>query len=455
MNYSQKVVIILSFLMFIVGGLFCVCPTGDILAIEEENNVQITLLYNGKSYVYDFEKNMPPINNFIVQRQVGKNNRLGTSQEKVEKIQEIEQVGYSRLDAFCYMFFGWDNFYKKIKNDIDCLPVDAMINFNPNKLPYFSVQQDKLGYQINDDALLGEIMTQLEHSNIVKLEINPKVLRPKILASELSKWTTKLASFSTNYEYSTVDRKHNVKTALSNFNGMRVEPMQVVSFNNTTGRRTAENGYREAKIIQDKEYIEAYGGGVCQSSTTLYNALLLSGMDILEVHPHSLPPSYINFAFDAMVNFGTSDLRFQNNTDAPIFIRTFCTDKSVNVEIYGKKQNNITIKRVTQIVGQIAPAKDKEIVDNNGEYANKIQYNDEYFYKVTPKVGYKAKGYLEFYSGDKLLNKKLIREVTYQSIQGIKIWGAKIRPIKKENEGQEDEKLEEIWSTLDNLLANN
>ncbi len=456
MKYWQGIVVCISFLLFTLGGFFCAYT--PVYAITNVENATITLQYDGKSYSYNFLENLPTVNNFLDMRKLQRNNRLGTSVERAKKIKEINLLGFDLIDAFEYMFFGWRDFYEDIKQGIECEPRDADLQFNPRKSPYFFITPSRTGYAINDELLLNNILAKLEQSNNVVVNIEPDILLPKIVESELKQYTTKLSQFSTNYEKSNSDRKHNVRTALEKFNGMRIEAGEVVSFNDTTGRRTQQNGYREAKIIQDKKYVEAYGGGVCQSSTTLYNALVLAGIKILEVHPHSLPPSYVDLAFDAMVNFGTSDLKFQNDTGAPIFLRTFYTDKIVVVEVYGKKVNNYTIKRVSEVVAKIEPEPDKEIIDKTGEYTDKVKYKDEYFYKVLPKAGYKAKGYLEYYQDGRLLNKKLIRNVTYHSVQGVKIWGARERPpepIVESIEQENENSLGQFWSTLDNLLAKN
>src|SRR5699024_1062257 len=118
----------------------------------------------------------------------------------------------------------------------------------------------------------------------------------------------------------------------------------------TTGPRTKENGYENANIIIDGNYVSGTGGGVCQASTTLYNALLLANMEILSVHHHSLPASYVPLSFDAMVIEGYADLIFKNTSNSPIFIKTICDENNVTVEIYGKSlEDNMQIKTRTEL----------------------------------------------------------------------------------------------------------
>ena len=138
-------------------------------------------------------------------------------------------------------------------------------------------------------------------------------IKPSGTIEDLKQKTILRSKFSTNYSKSTENRKSNVRTALGAFNGQIIMPEQEVSFNEITGARTKENGYKPANIILNGVYVQGSGGGVCQASTTLYNALLLSNIEILEVSKHSLPASYVPLALDAMVSEGISDLKFKNN----------------------------------------------------------------------------------------------------------------------------------------------
>ena len=110
------------------------------------------------------------------------------------------------------------------------------------------------------------------------------------------------AEFSTNYSSSTDARKFNVALASKTLDNTLVDINGEFSFNYTVGERTERRGYKKAKIIVGGEFVDGVGGGVCQVSTTLYNAVLLAGLKIIECHPHSLPVSYVAPSFDAMVN---------------------------------------------------------------------------------------------------------------------------------------------------------
>ena len=437
----------LAFILLSSCKIVSVCASA--LDLSDIPNITINLKYHGHNFVYNSSEHIPNVTNFLQERTLHKHNRTGTHVERATVIDCMVNNRIPIRDAFCYMFFDWQEYFDKVLGVVNIEPKDAELKFLPHQAPYFEITKERIGYKLNQDDVLRNIVTELYKTDNITLELTPKALLPNVYATNLKRLTSKLSSFSTSYASSSVARKHNVSLALSHFDGMRVAPKQTISFNNITGERTKERGYQEAHMILEHEYVDAVGGGVCQASTTLYNALLLARLDIDEVHSHSLPSSYVDLGFDAMVNFGTSDLRFTNPYDTPIFIRVECNNKTVKVEIFGQNYaQNIKIKRVNEIISRISPPIDKVEVDAQGEYLDKIQYKDEWLYKKQPKDGFKVKAYLEYYKDGKLLKRKSIRTVTYQPQQGIKIYGAKNRP-----------KLENIDSdflqTLGNILGKN
>ena len=106
-------------------------------------------------------------------------------------------------------------------------------------------------------------------------------------------------------------RLHNVGLALSKFDGMTIKSGEEVSFNAVTSPQTVEGGYEKSIIIFNGQFVEGVGGGLCQASTTLYNAVILADLEVIEVSKHTLPVGYIELALDAMVSENWSDMRFK------------------------------------------------------------------------------------------------------------------------------------------------
>lgn len=116
-------------------------------------------------------------------------------------------------------------------------------------------------------------------------------------------------------------RAKNINLASKKINGYVVEPGGTFSFNRVVGARTAEKGYKSAKVIMQGKYVEDTGGGICQLSSTLFNAAEKAGLQILERHPHSKKVGYVAEGHDAAIDYGNMDLKFKNSKEYPIEIR--------------------------------------------------------------------------------------------------------------------------------------
>lgn len=142
-----------------------------------------------------------------------------------------------------------------------------------------------------------------------------------------------IGSFITNILDTDPDRVKNLTLCANTLNGVSIEPGQVFSFNGTVGQRTSQKGYEEAKILVENESEYAVGGGVCQISSTLYNAAMDAGMEIVERHSHSKPIHYVATGKDAAISWGTLDLKFKNVLSYPVELRMKVTQGQVMAEI--------------------------------------------------------------------------------------------------------------------------
>jgi hypothetical protein len=191
-----------------------------------------------------------------------------------------------------------------------------------------------------------------------------------------------------------------------------------ISFNKIVGPRTESRGYREAQIIVDGEYVDGIGGGVCQASTTLFNALVRAGLNITESHNHTLKSHYVPLGCDAMVS-SRCDLRFINNSGSPVYFETEVKDNRIYVTIYGKtKGENISYKLSAVTIKEYPP---KEVIDDEIEIAEntlkEYELHPELFDKEIThngEPGYTVVTYIEAYKGERLLNKKVLRKSTYR-----------------------------------------
>ena len=189
------------------------------------------------------------------------------------------------------------------------------------------------------DQLLVRLEQEINSKGLVdiQLDLQYKVLEPRTTASELSgyKITGLVSSFSTSYNTQKVNRSRNIVLATSATEGFILPPGQIFSFNRVVGPRTREKGYDEADVILNNELVPDIGGGVCQVSTTLYNAVLRAQLEIVERHPHSILIRYVEPGFDAAVAYGSMDFAFRNNTNSHLLIKSIANYGTVTFKIFG------------------------------------------------------------------------------------------------------------------------
>lgn len=145
---------------------------------------------------------------------------------------------------------------------------------------------------------------------------------------------TEIASFTTKIYTKDSDRQNNLSIACSTLNNTTVDSGKTFSFSKTIGRATSGKGYKKADVFRNGDVIEALGGGLCQVSTTLYNAVLkVPELKVTERHPHSNKVPYIKSGKDAAVSFGAQDFKFVNNTEKTIKIKASNTKNNVTIRL--------------------------------------------------------------------------------------------------------------------------
>lgn len=180
-------------------------------------------------------------------------------------------------------------------------------------------------------------------------QVEPKVRTEDILAMKINGL---LASYTTYFDVSNVNRTYNINVAADALDNIVLKPGEIFSFNRVVGPRSKEAGYKEALVIVQDQFTPGIGGGVCQVSSTLYNAALLAGLEIVERTNHSLPVTYVPFGRDATVAYGGCDLKFRNNTSGCLCIRTHVSGGALTVKIFGNvaEKKNISLESVVDQV---------------------------------------------------------------------------------------------------------
>ena len=187
---------------------------------------------------------------------------------------------------------------------------------------------------------------------------------PEFTEASLKDVQTLVSSFSTSYNNASANRNENLKVASEKINCMLL-PGEVFYLSNQLEPFTEEEGYRNAGTIVNGKIEDSLGGGICQVSSTLYNAILLTDLEIVMRQNHSLTVSYVPLGRDATYNTGTIDFKFKNNSGYPIFIEGYCENNQVVTNIYGHKslKSEYDIKFESEVT-EVIPAPATKYVDD-------------------------------------------------------------------------------------------
>lgn len=389
------------------------------------DNLSIELLHGGKSWHFDH-------NDFQVDNAVSQVVNSAYSISKLGEKQTLKYLAENGANfnvALNLMIKNFEQTIDDIAEEIYTEPQNAFVEFTPNEKQNFNVVAEKQGEELDKEMLMQKLEDGFLNGDDIKIEIPTKKIEPEIKADFFADKLNLQSKFSTSIKNSQSGRRHNVALALKKLNGTIVKPNETKSFNQIVGPQTESGGYESAIIIINGAFKNGIGGGICQASTTLYNALLLADVEVDEVHKHTLPVKYVEMALDAMVSEGTSDLVFKNTSDNDLYIKSYVKGDDATVEIYGKSlPDGVTVKRSAEFIKSIPHGGDKIIVDTNGEYRDKVIYKGEYYRLKYPVDGYEAKAYKEYYKDGKLIDKQEIRHEKYSPQQGIVIEGAEDLP---------------------------
>lgn len=290
-----------------------------------------------------------------------------------------------------------DDFYKRSE--------DAHIEFLPCEAEPFRFSGERAGQYLNGARLKEEVETALE-SGVWEVCAQPQKELPRLTERAARAQASLLSAFTTYFSAENAPRAHNIALAAEKLNGTVLEAGEILSFNKRVGPRTAKNGFLEAPIIKAGEYVPGLGGGVCQASTTLYNAALLAGLEIKEYHPHSLASGYIEPSFDAMVSGASCDLKIKNTLAGKVYLVCRSGKGWLKVSVYGR-ESAVTYARESVVLNRIAPP---EAEVREGEEDSVIR---------AEKEGIVSEGYLIRREAGKPDERIRIRKDKYAPVQGI------------------------------------
>lgn len=299
-------------------------------------NVDLTIKdrYNDASYSLD-EKEAKIV---IVNGKTG--NSINYDEEKNNIVKAFESRNQNTYDLNTIkrtpQSLDADKVYSEVKRDAKDAYVDKTVN--PNKYVAEVVGFD---FDVNKLKELLDLPENKEEGKTIEFKVTKIEPKVKLVDISADMCNEKLAGYTTYFPAGNYARSNNLKIALSYMNGVVILPGETYSYNNNIGETTASKGYQAAATLKGGTTVDEMGGGICQTVSTLYNTVLMANLEIVERHQHGLPVGYVPPSRDATVYSPVLDFKFKNNRETPIKIVTsFSYSGSLNVSIYGTKQNN-------------------------------------------------------------------------------------------------------------------
>lgn len=260
--------------------------------------------------------------------------RIGTLEKRYSQVMNLS-TPVNLYSQFTYDASAVREITNQVARELTIEPVNAAVVAFDLTGRTFAYSSEQPGQSVNADSLFRSVIDHLDNgTNGITIMVPVEVRDATVTRADLEQNYGRIASFTTKTT-SNSNRNNNIRIAADAFNGKMILAGGTISFNETTGQRTPEKGYLEAGAIENGRTVQEYGGGVCQVSSTLFNALLRANCEIVSRKPHAWPSDYVPRGEDATVDWPNLDLVMRNPTDAPMFLTAWYEDQTVTIEVYG------------------------------------------------------------------------------------------------------------------------
>lgn len=382
-------------------------------------NKKINLKFKDKIYTLNYSVLKPK---YDMEKTISDSFHTGKNLGTFEKAQLIKNPSIKTYDLkFSYNKKAVADILNKIEKELSREPVNASISMNASGK--FSIKKEINGQRLKKKEMEKVILSSIndKKEEVIEIPVAIEETVPKLTYEKLSKLNTKISSFTTGFASSAAGRATNIELAANKINGALIMPGETFSFNNKTGPRDLAHGYKTAPIILKNKLEDGLGGGVCQVSTTLYNAIVRANIKSTERSNHSLVPAYVKPGFDATVS-EYIDYKFKNTLKYPIFIEGVIQNRTLTFNVYSNSSlNNIKYDLVNEVYNT-TPATIKEIEDPTLPLGTVKQ-------EEPPHNGCKVKVYLVGRQNGKIVSRQLISNNIYKKVDGIVKVGTKEEQI--------------------------
>lgn len=336
----------------------------------------------------------------------------GTQAERYAQMEALEATPYVVYTARPSGNTGeTDRILENLKQQIDQPAQDAaVVIFDPSRTYPFVYTKESTGLRLDTAPLKEKLYQMVSTMTSGTVEVKPEVIYPQVTEADLQEQYALLYTATTPISTrSDEDRNNNIRRCFQKITGTILQPGKQFSFNKIVGDRTTENGFYPAEEYINDEHVMGIGGGACQASTTVYQAAVCSGLQIISRRPHSDSVSYTDYGKDATVYMGGKqiDLVFKNNTDSPIYITADVVPDGTS-----KKRLMTKVSFWGKSLGNVRYALETETIDILPSLMNPVYVSDKES-AAKAKDGYVVRSYRVTYTDGVETSREILFTDTY------------------------------------------
>lgn len=321
----------------------------------------------------------------------------GSASSRYEQVKALEDEAAMRYTTLTYDLSNVNQILSQIKQEVDRAPVSAVRIPDDTQWPPFAYTDDVPGQELDISGLSERICAMVDRLESGVVDLSPTAVSAPVTRAQLEGQIVQLSSYETAIgATSDPGRFINIEVGTKKFDKLIIKSGESVSFNKVAGKRTYANGYADAPELAYGDYRTGVGGGICQVSSTLYNAVVGAGLEVKTRYQHSLASNYVPLGLDATVSDDRLDFVFKNTTSADIYISTEYYKKKgywyTKFTIHGRPDpNGYTYKLDSQVIEEIPVPEPTYVPDKDAQY---VVYDDEMKQTSDGHKGYVVDVYL-------------------------------------------------------------
>ena len=376
--------------------------------VKEYNNVELTFKVDDKSITTDCETiGVCAKNSDVVDRALayGKEGNLVARYKAQADMKNGKEKDFAlSLTADIPTV---EEYLNQHKDDLVEEAVDNTVKLVDGKFEYVEGTPGEALLVGKSAVAIADYISTEWNGKDASLELITEKDTPRGTKEELATIQDVLGSYNTNFGTSVDGRTKNITVAAGKLDGKVVYPGEVVSVAETIGPTTAENGYFPAGSYENGTTVETYGGGVCQVSTTLYNAVIRAELEVVTRAAHSMVVGYVEPSMDAAIADGAKDFQFKNNQKTPIYIEAYTSGGNLYFTVYGKETRDSSrkVEFVSEVTSQTDP--EKEFVAVGDQPIGYVETTTK------PHIGYTARLWKIVYENGVEVERKVFNNSKY------------------------------------------